>query len=81
MPSLKYQNKTFSLGIYDGDLSRAIDHFSDELQRVEDVQAGLLAGPEDCWQFSVLIFICSQIARNADTDIRRLMEKYKKENS
>jgi len=81
LPSLKYHNQTFSLNIYDGGLKKAIDHFSDQLQGKEDVHTGLIAGREDCWQFSVLIFICSQAARNADVDIRRLMEKYKKENS
>ena len=81
LPSLKYQNKTFSLNLYDGSLSKAIDHFTDDLQKQEDVRTGLMAGPEDCWQFSVLIFICGQVAKNSDADIRRLMQKYKKENS
>ena len=81
LPSLKYQNKTFSLNLYDGSLSKAIDHFADDLQKQEDVRTGLVAGPEDCWQFSVLIFICGQVAKNSDADIRRLMQKYKKENS
>ena len=78
LPSLKYNNKTHSLDVYEGKLSEAISHFSDKLQKLEDVHTGLIVGPEDCWQFSVLIFICSQIARNADSDIKRLLDEYKK---
>ena len=82
IPSLRYDNKTSSLDVYEGKLSKAIKHYERALQRQEDVRTGLLAGPEDCWQFSILIFICSQIIKNADQDIRRLLDDYhkKKEN-
>ncbi len=78
LPSLKYNNQTDSLDIYEGKLSDAIKHYSDLLQRHENVQTGLITGPEDVWQFSILIFICAQIVRNADTDIRKLLDEYQK---
>ncbi len=78
LPSLRYDNKTNSLNIYEGGLVEAIQHHNDLLQRREDVQTGLIAGPEDCWQFSLLIFICSQVIRNAETDIRHLLREFKK---
>ncbi len=77
-PSLKYNNKTLSIDLYEGKLDAAITHYLEQLQQEENVSTGLITGPEDCWQFSVLIFIGSQIAKNADTDIRRLLEEYKK---
>jgi len=81
MPSLRYNNKTNSLDIHEGKLSEAITYYSDLLQGQEDVHTGLIIGPEDCWQFSLLIFICSQVARNADNDIKKLLEEYKKKNT
>ncbi len=78
MPSLKYNNKTAALDIFEGDLDKAIEHHHQALQRAEDVQAGLLTGPQDCWQFSILIYICSQIARNAESDIKNLLAEYKR---
>ncbi|MBF0532805.1 MAG: hypothetical protein HQL23_06900 [Candidatus Omnitrophica bacterium] len=81
LPSLKYDNKTNSLSVVDGKLSEAIRRYSQEMEQQENVQTGLLSGPEDCWQFSVLIFICSQILRNADTDFRKLREKFKRNES
>jgi hypothetical protein len=78
IPSLRYDNKTSTLDIYEGKLSSAIKHYQDLLQREENVDTGLVVGPEDCWQFSLIIFMCTQIARNLDQDIRRLLEEYHK---
>ena len=79
MPSLKYNNTTHSLEVFEDKLSNTIEHYRDILLKQENVATGLIAAPEDCWQFSLLIFICSQIAKNMDVDIRKLLEKYKKE--
>lgn len=81
IPSLKFNNQISSLGGFDGKLSRAIEHYLDYLQQKEDVTTGLLNGPEDLWQFSLLIFICSQVTKNADQDIQRLLDEYKKKGS
>lgn len=76
-PSMKYENKIESLDIREEKLSKALEFFSRELQRQENVTAGLVIGPEDCWQFSVLIFICSQITRSAEGDIRKLFDRFR----
>lgn len=78
LPSLKYNNKTYSLDIFEGKLNDAIRHYIEQLQQKEDVHTGLITGPEDCWQFSALIFICTQVARSAEEDIRKLLDGYKK---
>ncbi len=80
-PSLKYNNKTDSLDIREGKMRAAIEHYLHELQKKEDVSTGLLVGPEDCWQFSVLIFICSQILKQSDGDIRKLFDRFRNESS
>ncbi len=78
LPSLHYNNQTNTLDVYEGKLSTAIKHYGDLLQRQENVDTGLLVGPEDVWQFSLLIFTCTQIARNVNADIRRLLDEYHK---
>lgn len=78
IPSLRYDNRTHKLDIYEGKLSAAVKHYKDLLQRQENVDTGLIVGPEDIWQFSLLIFVCTQIARNINEDIRRLLEEYHK---
>lgn len=77
-PSYRYNNRTNSLEIHEGRLSGAIEHFSKQLQKKEDVQTGLVVGPEDCWQFCVLIFIGAMVAKSADKDIQRLLEDFEK---
>ncbi len=77
LPSLNYNNRTSSLDIFEGGLSDAIKHYTQDLQRKEDVHTGLIKGLEDAWPLSVLIFVCSQVTRNVDIDIRRLMQQYK----
>lgn len=76
MPSMKYNNATYSLDLFEGRLAQAVKHYQQELQQKENVTTGLLVGPEDLWQFSLLIFMCSQISRNAQTDIRRLLKDH-----
>lgn len=80
LPSLHYNNLTQTLDVYEGRLTQAVKHFENELQRQEDVYTGLLTGPPDCWPLSLLIFVCSQVQRNAETDIRKLLEEYRKKN-
>jgi hypothetical protein len=78
LPSLKYNNKTNALDIYEGKVDDAISHYGNLLERQENTTTGLIIGPEDIWQFSLLIFICSQIAKNSAADIRRLLEEFKR---
>lgn len=77
-PSMKFNHETEGLSVYDGRLQAAIDEYLARLQRCEDTSAGLIAGPEDCWQFSVLIFVGAQVLRSADGDIGRLLEEFKR---
>lgn len=78
LPSLKYDNKMQSLDVFEGKLDEAIKHYGNLMQREENTSTGLVVGPEDVWQFSLLIFICSQIMRNSSSDIRRLLDEYKR---
>ncbi len=77
LPSLRYNNRTGSLDLHEDKLKGAIRHYKEILQGREDVHTGLIVGPEDCWQFSLLIFICSQVLRNSDADLRGLLDKLK----
>ena len=73
-PAMKYNNKSYSVDVYEGGLSKAIEYHKVLLQQQENVHSGLIAGPEDCWQFSVILFVCSQVSRSADGDIKRLLD-------
>ena len=78
LPSMKYDNKVSSLNVFEGKMEDAIGLYGNRLQREENTSAGLVCGPDDVWQLSVLIFVCSQIAKNSSADIRRLLDEYHK---
>lgn len=77
-PSLKYSNRTHSLDIREGKLREAIEYYRRGLEMQENVTGGLIVGPEDCWQFSVLIFVTGQVLRSAEGDIRKLLDEFRK---
>ncbi len=80
LPSMKYDNKVFSLNVFEGKMEEAVGNYGNRLQREENTSTGLICGPDEIWQLSLLIFICSQIAKNSSVDIRRLLEEYHKKN-
>ncbi len=80
LPSMKYDNKIFSLNVFEGKIDDAIGFYGNRMQREENTSAGLISGPDQVWQLSLLIFVCSQIAKNSSTDIRRLLDEYHQKN-
>lgn len=78
-PSMKYNNQTQVLEVSEGKLRQAVERHKHQLEREENTSSGLVVGPEDCWQFSLLIFIMSQVLRQADRDVRELWERLEPE--
>ncbi len=76
-PSLKYEHEVSKLDIYEGGLEKAKEYFKQELERAENVETGLIAGPEDCWQFSLLIYVGLLISKSLPSDLRKLWERFK----
>lgn len=77
-PSLRYRHELSSLDVHDGSLRSAVQQFQERLARAEDVQTGLVIGPEEAWQFSVLILVGSLILRSAEGDVRRLLDEWRR---
>ena len=77
-PSMRYHHELSSLDLREGSLQQAITYHTDQLKRIEDVHTGLVAGPEDAWQFSILILVGSLMIRSAEGDLRRLFEAWRK---
>ena len=77
-PSLKYQHQLSSLDVYEDSLQKAIDHFTQQLTMGEDLRTGLVIGPEDAWQFSILLLVGALVVRSAEGDLRRILEAWRK---
>jgi len=76
-PSLKYSNEVATLDVHSGPLSKIIKRSREGLQRAEDVASGLIVAPEDCWQFSVLIYVAALAAKSIPDDIKNILKKRK----
>ena len=77
-PSLKYNNAVDLLDLDEDSLGRAVEKYRKNLERQENVNTVLIVGPEDCWQFSLLLYVSSLVGRCARNDITNLFDKYQK---
>ncbi len=73
-PSLKYQNETDSLDLVEKPLKDATNRLLTKLDKEDNSDTGVLVGPEDCWQFSVIIYAGGLMNRSATRDIRRILD-------
>jgi len=78
LPSLKYRHQVSSLDVMEQPLNKAIEHWQEQLTMAEDVQTGLLVGPEEAWQFSLLLLVGALVVRSAEGDLRRILEEWRK---
>lgn len=77
-PSLRYRHEHSSLDVIESPLDAAIKRYQDRLARAEDLQTGLVIGPEDAWQFSVLLLVGAVVIRSAEGDLRRMMDVWRR---
>ena len=77
-PSLKYRHQLSSLDLVEDSLKQSVKHFSDQLAAAEDVKTGLVIGPEEAWQFSLLLLVGALVVRSAEGDLRRILEQWRK---
>jgi len=78
LPSLKYSNILYSLDIEGSPLSDTVKKYKEELIKAEDVYTGLIIGPDDCWQFSLLIYVAGLVMKSAPQDIKKFLEELRK---
>ncbi len=77
LPSLKYYNKTYTMDIMEVPLEDVLKDIGNKLERMEDIHTGLIVGPNDIWQFSLLIYVANIVARSIGNDIRKMMDDNK----
>ena len=77
-PSLKYHHQVSSLEVCERSLQQAADRYTQQLASAEDITTGLVIGPEEAWQFSILLLVGALVVRSADGDLRRILEQWRK---
>lgn len=74
-PSLKYCNETHTVDVFEGCLEKAMDYFSQDMEKREDVHSGLMVGPDEYWQFSILIYVATLAVRSFPEDLEKLLDE------
>ena len=77
-PSLKYHHQGSALDLFEDSLQRAIEHYTRQLTMAEDIKTGLVVGPEEAWQFSLLLLIGALVVRSAEGDLWRILEAWRR---
>lgn len=77
-PSLKYRHQHSTLDVLEQSLQEAVGTFTKQLTMAEDISTGLVIGPEDAWQFSVLLLVGALVVRSAEGDLRRILDAWRK---
>ena len=75
LPSLKYNNTVYKVDIEEGSLRDTIEKYKKKLERKENISTALIVGPEDSWQFSLLLYVASLVGRSAHADIMNLIKR------
>ena len=74
MPPSKYVNKTGAVMRERGPLSEAIERVIRRLESDNDVRTGVISAPEPVWGLSVLLYVGSQVARSAPSNVQEHFE-------
>ena len=74
MPPSKYVNKSDAAMREPGSLSDAIQRVINRLENENDVRTGVIAAPEMVWGLSVLLYVGSQVARSAPSNVQEHFE-------
>ncbi len=76
-PSLRYRHELSTLDVMESSLRQAVEQWNGQLTRAEDIHTGLVVGPEDAWQFSLLLLIGALVVRSAEGDLRRILDDWR----
>ncbi len=74
MPPSKYVNKAGAAVREHGPISEAIQRVVNRLENENDVRTGVIAAPERVWGLSILLYVGSQVARSAPSNVQEHFE-------
>ncbi|MDR0361229.1 MAG: hypothetical protein LBJ46_00855 [Planctomycetota bacterium] len=75
MPPSKYVNKAEPERRESGPLSETIERIMNRLDGENDVRTGVIMAPGLVWGLSVLLYVGSQVARSAPSNVREHFER------
>ena len=74
MPPSKYVNKADAPDKRTGTVADVVQRVMNELENDNDVRTGVITAPEQVWPISVLLYVGSQVARSAQSNVQEHFE-------
>ncbi len=74
IPPSKYVNRPDATERKPGPLAEALERIVSRLENDNDVRTGVISAPERVWSLSVLLYVGSQVARSAPSNVREHFE-------
>lgn len=75
MPPAKYVNKSDSTTSEKGTIGAAVERAANRLDRENDIRTALIVTPENVWNLAVLLYVGSQVARSAESNVSEHFER------
>lgn len=75
MPPSKYVNKSGAARREPGPITDVVNRVVSRLEEDNDVRTGVLTAPEPVWGLSVLLYVGSQVARSAASNVQEHFER------
>lgn len=75
MPPLKYVNNSGKSRIVRGELRSVVDAELEALEDADDTKTGVIIAPDQVWKISILLYVGSQVARSAESNVHEHMER------
>ena len=75
MPPAKYINKNEQKRIFRGTLDDAVDSELERLHKIDDISTGVICAPESVWKLSILLYVGTQVARSAESNVNEHIER------
>ncbi len=80
MPPSKYANKAGAEVFETGPLNAAVERAVNQLDRDNDVRTAVISAPEKVWGLSILLYVGSQVARSAPSNVQEHLERLRFQN-
>ena len=77
LPAMRYRNDNASMDLSTKNVTQVINESLEALDRENNLRTAVISGPEDCWQFSLIIYAGEMMQRSAPGNIREMIEHNK----
>ena len=74
LPAAEYQNETKGPRSEQGPLQAALERTVERLERENDIKTAILTADGRIWRLGVFLYVASQMARSAESNIREHIE-------